>query len=233
MDYLVTFEDGSTGYLAHHGVMGMKWGVRNAETQAKYAGKSGSATRRGGLSADTKRRLKTAAIGLGTAAAIGGAVYLGRRTGLAKIAATRAAKERAAKHILAQQRKSTASKAKQIQERFTNDWTRRNAKYGASRKSAKHHLKDSMREIRKPPHERNLRIENHPATKPAKQIADLLDSYQFDKFNHQITMNTYKHDYEVRRRVANALTAVGGAAAVGAGVGAGRSYSKRQKTNRV
>ena len=28
------------GYLAHHGIKGMKWGVRNAETQAKYAGGS-------------------------------------------------------------------------------------------------------------------------------------------------------------------------------------------------
>ena len=28
-------------YLAHHGVKGMKWGVRNEETQRKYAGGSG------------------------------------------------------------------------------------------------------------------------------------------------------------------------------------------------
>ena len=41
----ITFEDGSTAYLAHHGVMGMKWGVRNAETQAKYAGGTGGQRR--------------------------------------------------------------------------------------------------------------------------------------------------------------------------------------------
>lgn len=38
MDYLVTFDDGSSGYLAHHGVKGMKWGKWNPETQAKYTG---------------------------------------------------------------------------------------------------------------------------------------------------------------------------------------------------
>ncbi len=42
MDYLVTFEDGSAGYLAHHGVLGMKWGVRNAETLRRYASEGGA-----------------------------------------------------------------------------------------------------------------------------------------------------------------------------------------------
>lgn len=35
-----TFEDGSEA-IAHHGVKGMKWGVRNAETLAKYAREGG------------------------------------------------------------------------------------------------------------------------------------------------------------------------------------------------
>ena len=45
MDILLTFEDGSSAYLEHHGVIGMKWGVRNAETQAKYAGGTGGQRR--------------------------------------------------------------------------------------------------------------------------------------------------------------------------------------------
>ena len=40
MDYLITFEDGSTGYLAHYGVKGMKWGIWNEDTAKRY-GSSG------------------------------------------------------------------------------------------------------------------------------------------------------------------------------------------------
>lgn len=38
MDYLVTFDDGSSAYLEHHGTKGMKWGVWNEETRSKYQG---------------------------------------------------------------------------------------------------------------------------------------------------------------------------------------------------
>lgn len=36
-DILVTMDNGSQA-LVHYGVLGMKWGQRNAETQRKYAG---------------------------------------------------------------------------------------------------------------------------------------------------------------------------------------------------
>lgn len=39
-EIIFTFDDGSQA-LMHYGVMGMKWGVRNAETRRKYAGGKG------------------------------------------------------------------------------------------------------------------------------------------------------------------------------------------------
>lgn len=56
MDYIITFEDGSSAYLEHHGVMGMKWGVRNAETQAKYAGGNGGQVRGNGVAPYARQR---------------------------------------------------------------------------------------------------------------------------------------------------------------------------------
>lgn len=38
MDILVSFEDGSSAYLSHHGVKGMHWGVWNSDTRARYSG---------------------------------------------------------------------------------------------------------------------------------------------------------------------------------------------------
>ena len=95
MDMVVTFEDGSTAYLEHHGIKGMKWGVWNEETRARRMGgglsirkKSGSSeassSGSGGykgpkLTDEQKAIMKKAAIGLGTAAAIGGGVYLAKK----------------------------------------------------------------------------------------------------------------------------------------------------------
>lgn len=36
MNYIVTFDDGTSAYLEHHGTKGMKWGVHNEETKIKY-----------------------------------------------------------------------------------------------------------------------------------------------------------------------------------------------------
>lgn len=36
MEYLVTFENGTEGYLSHHGVKGMSWGIWSPTTVRKY-----------------------------------------------------------------------------------------------------------------------------------------------------------------------------------------------------
>ena len=59
MDYRFTFEDG-TEALAHHGVKGMKWGVWNAETAARYGGGSGVRKRRDKRIAKYEEKAKNA-----------------------------------------------------------------------------------------------------------------------------------------------------------------------------
>lgn len=36
MNYLITFDDGSSAFLMHYGIRGMRWGRWNPETQARY-----------------------------------------------------------------------------------------------------------------------------------------------------------------------------------------------------
>ena len=55
MDYKFTFEDGSSGYLAHHGVKGMKWGVRNAETLSRYDRLGSNLASKDGYDLDSKK----------------------------------------------------------------------------------------------------------------------------------------------------------------------------------
>lgn len=71
-------------YLAHYGIKGMKWGVRNEETRAKYAGGKGwrhssdgkSKASRSGLSSKQKAYLKRGAVAAGIGLAIIGGVAL-------------------------------------------------------------------------------------------------------------------------------------------------------------
>lgn len=55
MDYLLMFEDGSTGCLAHHGVKGMKWGVRNSETLSRYDRLGSNLASKDGYNLDSKK----------------------------------------------------------------------------------------------------------------------------------------------------------------------------------
>lgn len=43
MEYFLVYANGDSAYLTHSGVKGMKWGVWNSETRARYAGDKGSA----------------------------------------------------------------------------------------------------------------------------------------------------------------------------------------------
>ena len=58
--FKLTFEDGSDGYLAHHGVQGMKWGVWNAETKARYMEEGKTQQGGGGLSDEDVKELTEA-----------------------------------------------------------------------------------------------------------------------------------------------------------------------------
>lgn len=122
MDYVFTFEDGSEGYLAHHGVKGMKWGVWNAETRARYSG----GPRKPSVA---KANLKFAAkmLGVGTAAAVAGGSFstaggllggpIGASAGMGAgiggvLGATKQLRERAVKQRLAEIEQAKINKGK-------------------------------------------------------------------------------------------------------------------------
>lgn len=78
MDYKFTFEDGSMA-LAHYGVLGMKWGVHNAETKARYGEGGRSKKSEAERQADREARSQSRKNAAAYAAMIGGVSML--RTG--------------------------------------------------------------------------------------------------------------------------------------------------------
>lgn len=70
----------SEDYLMHHGVKGMKWGVRHdyVPVGRKRSGKASNSARKRGMSAKTKKRLKRGAIAAGIALGAVGGVYLAK-----------------------------------------------------------------------------------------------------------------------------------------------------------
>jgi hypothetical protein len=105
MEFKMTFENGSEAIL-HSGIKGMKWGVWNAETAARY-GRKGGTKHKTGLSSGQKALIlaagtTVAAVGIATGARLvgtmiagpAGGVVAGRTAGTATRAFSRAIGDR-------------------------------------------------------------------------------------------------------------------------------------------
>ena len=143
-------------YLAHHGVKGMKWGVRRARNRIGSA-YSNMQSRRANITPEQRARrrkmMKRAAIGVGTAAAVGGSLYL-TKTGQGRALSRRALRNanrmrlnakngsiiatRRAKAGLAEARRRGRNTARYMKNQHFNDRARKvsnAARYGANKVS--------------------------------------------------------------------------------------------------
>ena len=222
MDYILTFEDGSDAYLSHHGVKGMKWGVR----KNKYDQGANSPGR--GLSDATKRKLKTAAIGVGAAAAVGGGVYLARKAGLGKANKSYAQTVTKAKKNLDSTRKGISSHMKAEREKFANDWVRDVRSIGSNTNSrnANIHVAQSVRGLR------SGNAKAHPSMKTAMEMDKHLQIYEGAKKRYASQIKNAKSTLNGRKRVINIMTGVGAAGAIGAGTGAAYAYNRKSNKRR-
>lgn len=248
MEYYVTFADGSSAYLEHFGVKGMHWGVWNAETRARRMGGGTGAKRKGssGESSSTsssgrhltdkqKKMLKGAAIGIGTAAAIGGGVYLARTGKLKQL--------NNAKNIAIN--KAKAEHEDRVK-RVRNDL--RGKMYDARLETAENpfskgpnswlnyrtHVEEARRE-----HTRHKLGKDEWANRPAlRTYINSSIAVGRTLTNSRAMMNgkinVANKSYKKGKRAVDALTAAGGILAVGAGTGAGVGYYKKStsKTKR-
>ena len=240
MDYKLTFDDGSSAYLAHHGVLGMKWGVRNAETRLKYQSGNGglvkpssdggqgqtrgagysSGKKRGGLSEGQKRALKTAAIGLGTAAALGGAVYVGRNKAMSKLLLRQATKEAQHRTDL---RNSNLSIVRGVMQKRKNEEAR-NAFMRAKKAGLNPTSYEGYGFNKSKDYLINRAVKKDKAF--TAQVRKLRDENRkvFDTKMRKLNRQT-----KIGKAVVNGLTVTGGAVAVGAGVGTARAYNSSSK----
>jgi hypothetical protein len=84
--YVLSFEDGSYGYLAHHGIKGMKWGVWNSETRARYTG-----TGKKPIPKEVSSKIHQLSVQNAATAAAAGGIIGGVRTGNPVLAGASAA----------------------------------------------------------------------------------------------------------------------------------------------
>lgn len=186
MEYHVTFEDGSDGYLAHHGVLGMHWGIRNSETERKYAsGQDHSEARtdiksmtkghayqgrfKPSLSNDQVKMLKRAATGVAIGAGLAAGVVVGSKTGVLKTVAKHGAKKLANTRSLQNAGKNFVSKV------------RSSKKVTLSRKTAlQRQLGNKHRAIKAAPKKAVTRIKNSKPVVTARRLNKRFDYYTKD-----------------------------------------------------